>query len=113
MRTRTVQRVSVIVPVEHAQRLLDGVRAAGVALLGDYTDWAWMSGVGEEQFRPLPGARPARGNVGELERVPSVRVEWCIARDAARLHALVAAIRAHHPWQVPAIFIDESTMPLP
>ncbi|MBX3689461.1 hypothetical protein [Dokdonella sp.] len=111
MNLRAVYRVSVVVPVEQMQAVLDGVRATLPLRGGNYADWAFISASGEEQFRPLADARPAQGVIGELERVASQRIEFCIERDAALLSALVEAIRAHHPWQVPAIFVDESHAP--
>ncbi len=111
MELEPVYRVRVIVPGAQAQALLDGVRAEVTLAQGAYADWAFVSAVGEEQFRPLPGAVPARGQVGALERVASVCVEFCLARDAQLLQRLVAVICAHHPWQVPAIGIDESLRP--
>lgn len=108
---RTVYRVSVVVPVEQVQAVLDGVHAAAVPRMGNYADWAFIGAIGEEQFRPLPGAQPAQGAIGELTQVPSRRIEFCIEHNAAMLTALVDAIRAHHPWQEPAIFVDETRAP--
>jgi len=62
----------------------------------------------------LPGTMPTQGEVGELTRAPSVRVEFCIARDPERLRRVIEhGIRPGHPWEIPAIFIDESQLPLP
>ena len=109
-----VYRVSVWVPPEHAQRVLDGICAIDELRIGDYDRVAWIAAAGTEQFRPLAGAKPALGEVGELERGDSVRIEFCIARDAERLQRVIdLGIRPHHPWQVPAIFVDESLLPLP
>ena len=57
----------------------------------------------------LPGAKPTSGKVGTVERVPTVRVEFAIARDSIQLARLLATgLRPNHPWQEPAIFIDEA-----
>lgn len=112
MRLLPVYRVTVYVPSEHAQRMIDGVCAVDDLRIGDYAHAAWISAPATEQFRPLEGANPSLGGIGELVRAPSVRIEFCIPRDAARLARLVeSGIRAHHPWEVPAIFVDETTMP--
>ena len=114
MQRLPVYRITVFVPADHVQRVIDGVRAVDELRIGDYAQVAWTSAPGNEQFLPLPGAIPTQGAIGELERAASVRVEFCIPRDEARLQRVIEeGIRPHHPWQVPAIFIDESLLPLP
>jgi hypothetical protein len=109
-----VYRISVWVPPTHVQRVLDGICAVDDLRIGDYDRVAWISAAGIEQFRPLAGASPVSGDIGELERGESVRIEFCIPRDAARLQRVIdAGIRPHHPWEIPAIFVDESLLPLP
>ena len=114
MRCLPVYRITVFVPADHVQRVIDGVCAIDELRIGEYAQVVWTSAPGSEQFRPLPGAIPAQGAIGELERNASVRVEFCIPRDAARLQQVIEdGIRPHHPWEVPAIFVDESQLPLP
>lgn len=114
MRLQPVYRVTVFVPPQHLRALQDGICAVDPLQAGDYDRAMWVSAPGEEQFRPLPGAHPAAGVVGALERVPSVRLEFAIPRDAALLERIVAqGIRPHHPWEAPAIFVDEAVLPLP
>ena len=109
-----VYRICVFVPADSVQRVIDGVCAVDDLRIGDYAHVAWTSEEGTEQFRPLDGARPAFGARGELARSASVRVEFCIARDEARLRRVIdLGIRPHHPWEVPAIFVDASLLPLP
>ena len=108
-----VYRICVFVPAGHVQRVIDGVCAVDDLSIGDYAHVAWTSAPGTEQFRPLDGARPTLGARGELTREASVRVEFCIARDEARLRRVIEqGIRPHHPWEVPAIFVDASLLPL-
>ena len=109
-----VYRITVFVPPAHLQALKDGICAADPLRLGHYEHVMWTSALGEEQFRPLPGAVPAQGKVGELECGATVRLEFSIPRDPARLrHVLEQGVYLHHPWEVPAVFVDESLFPLP
>ena len=109
----SVYRVCVFVPPAHARRVIDGVCAIDELRIGDYAHVAWTSATGSEQFRPLDGARPTLGTRGELEHGDSVRIEFCIARDDARLRRIIdEGIRPHHPWEVPAIFVDAVWLPL-
>ena len=114
MRLSPVYRVTVFVPPAHLETLRNGICAVDSLRQGDYEHGMWISAPGIEQFRPLAGAQPAQGRVGELARVETVRVELCIPRDAARLQRLIEqGIRPHHPWEAPAIFVDEALLPLP
>ena len=54
--------------------------------IGDY-DSASFTSAGEGRFRPLDGARPAIGTVGEVETVDEVRIEVVAATGAARPRA--------------------------
>jgi len=106
-------RISVWVPPAHVQRVLDGIAGVDDLRVGHYDRVAWIAAIGTEQFRPLAGAEPSQGRIGELERGDSVCVQVCILRDAERLRRLVdEGIRPHHPWEVPAIFVDETMMPV-
>jgi putative NIF3 family GTP cyclohydrolase 1 type 2 len=60
---------------------------------------------GDGQFLPHAGAIPAVGTVGALERVPEDRIEM-IAPARAR-PAVLAALRASHPYEEPAFDVLE------
>jgi dinuclear metal center YbgI/SA1388 family protein len=94
-----VDKVVVFAPVASA----DGVRAAlheaGAGRIGDY-DSASFSAAGEGRFRPLDGASPAIGRVGDLEVVEEVRIEVVVPRG--RRTAVVRALLAAHPYEEPA-----------
>lgn len=119
-----VYRVTVFVPPYALEALIDGVcavddlRVGRDADDGDHTDRydraLWISAPGREQFRPLPGSDPADGRTCAVARGDTVRIEFCVDRDAARLQRVIDdGIRPHHPWEVPAIFVDETLLPLP
>ncbi|HEY1891159.1 MAG TPA: hypothetical protein VGG63_12170 [Steroidobacteraceae bacterium] len=109
MNLRKIYRVTTFVPPEHLEALLQGIGSQAALQYGKYDQAAWWSAVGVEQFRPLPGAKPTSGQVGTVERVPTGRVEFAIARDPSLLARLLATgLRPNHPWQEPAIFIDEA-----
>jgi hypothetical protein len=89
----------VFVPAAHADRVREAITAAGAGAIGDYDSSTFSSG-GEGRFRPLPGADPAIGSVGNLETVDEVRIESVLAR---RLRGdVVAAMLAAHPYEEPA-----------
>lgn len=109
MRVNPIYRVTTFVPPESLDALLEGIEAQVPLRFGPYDRSAWWSVPGVEQFRPLPGATPTVGTVGSTERVPTVRLEFAIPRDPDLLdRVLTRGLVPSHPWQEPAVFVDES-----
>jgi dinuclear metal center YbgI/SA1388 family protein len=94
-----LDKLVVFVPVAHLERVREAVTAAGAGRLGRYDCCTWST-EGTGTFRPLPGASPAVGQVGELERVAEVRLEAVLPRSARR--TVLAAVHAAHPYETPA-----------
>jgi dinuclear metal center YbgI/SA1388 family protein len=98
------------VPVGAAADLRAALAAAGAGSIGDYTE-ASFSSTGTGRFRPQPGARPAIGRVGDLEEVAEERVECVLPRQLRP--AVLAALRAAHPYEEPAFDVVELAGVLP
>jgi hypothetical protein len=104
---RPAYRITTFVPPEHVEIVLEAVERQAPLVFGPYDRSAWWV-TGTEQFRPLPDATPTVGRAGETERVPTVRLEFAIPRDSDLLRRVVDdGVLASHPWQEPAVFIDE------
>ena len=99
-----LDKLVVFVPTEDADRVLDAVAAEGAGAIGDYDRCAWTT-AGEGTFRPLPGASPTVGAVGEVARVAETRLEVVLPR--ARRSAVVRAMLAAHPYEEPAYDVFE------
>jgi len=94
-----LDKLTTYVPLDHADRLREVLAEAGAGRIGDY-DRASFSTVGEGRFRPLDGANPAIGTVGELEVVPEIRIEVVLPRS--RRSRVVSSLLAAHPYEEPA-----------
>jgi dinuclear metal center YbgI/SA1388 family protein len=99
-----LDKVVVFVPLEAADAVRTAVTEAGAGAIGAY-DSASFTTPGEGRFRPLDGANPAIGRVGEVEVVPEARVEAVYPRPLRR--QVVAALRAAHPYEEPAFDLLE------
>ena len=99
------QVLVVYVPAASTEGLLAALFAAGAGAIGAYRECAWVtSGVG--RFRPLPGATPTLGEVGELVTVQEDRCDLVVPRG--RRDAVIAALRAAHPYEEPAFHLIDS-----
>jgi dinuclear metal center YbgI/SA1388 family protein len=91
-------KLSVFVPQGHEEPVLAALFRFG-GFLGKYGDCSFrVAGTGT--FKPLAGAKPFIGTVGERETVAESRLEVLIRRadQAAAVKALLAA----HPYEEPA-----------
>ena len=91
-----LDKLVVFVPHEHADAVRAALAVAGAGVLGDYDSCTFTS-TGEGRFRPLDGATPTIGRVGEVEVVPEARVETVFARHLRR--DVVAAMKTAHPYE--------------
>jgi len=92
----------VYVPRENAEAVQEAVFEAGAGQIGDYSHCSWsVAGIG--QFLPHEGASPAVGSVGSVEQVAEDRFE--VVAPARARSAVLAAMRAAHPYEEPAFDI--------
>jgi dinuclear metal center YbgI/SA1388 family protein len=94
-----LDKVVVFVPHDAVDGVVDAMASAGAGRLGDYERAAFLS-EGTGTFRPLPGAKPAVGHIGAIERVGETRLE--MVAPPSRVAAVIAALRAAHPYEEPA-----------
>ncbi|MDX8253167.1 NGG1p interacting factor NIF3 [Acinetobacter pittii] len=87
------------VPESHLESTKQAIFSAGAGGIGNYEHCAWqVKGIG--QFKPVNGADPYIGEVGELEQVEEWRVETIVIEENAK--AVAKALKASHPYEEPA-----------
>lgn len=87
------------VPDSHLESTKQAIFSAGAGGIGNYEHCAWqVKGIG--QFKPVKGADPYIGEVGELEQVEEWRVETIVIEENAK--AVAKALKASHPYEEPA-----------
>ncbi|MCG2634040.1 MAG: YqfO family protein [Gammaproteobacteria bacterium] len=92
-------KICVYVPTNHLEAVKAALFAAGAGRMGHYEQCCWQV-VGSGQFKPLPGAQPHLGEVGQLERVEEYRLEMVC--EERLLQAAIRALRQAHPYEEPA-----------
>jgi len=92
-------KVAVFVPIESMAKLANAIFAAGAGNIGNYSHCGWST-EGTGTFKPLEGAKPAIGGKGRHEKVREMRLEAIV--PAARLDAVIAAMKEAHPYEMPA-----------
>lgn len=94
----------VYIPEADLEKVKNAMLDAGGGRIGNYDRCCWQT-KGTGQFRPLAGANPAIGAVGEVERVDEWKVEMVVAPD--KVQAVIAAMKAAHPYETVAYHFTE------
>jgi dinuclear metal center YbgI/SA1388 family protein len=99
-----LDKLVTFVPHADVEAVLDALAGAGAGAIGDYDRCAFrVDGTGT--FRPLRGAQPAIGTVGDVEQVAETRLEMVLPRESRA--QVVAALRAAHPYEEVAFDLYE------
>ena len=91
-----LQKLAVYVPKANTNQVAAALFKAGAGQIGLY-DQASFRSSGQGSFRPLSGANPSIGEVGELERVEEDKLEVVVPRVLAK--AALQAARQVHPYE--------------
>ncbi|MWJ27059.1 NGG1p interacting factor NIF3 [Halomonas sediminis] len=92
-------KVVFFVPEEDAETVKEAVFETGAGRIGNYEACCFQT-PGTGQFRPLPGAEPHIGEIGELEYVKELKVE--LVCEDTLIYTAVAALKLAHPYEEPA-----------
>jgi hypothetical protein len=98
------RKLVVFVPAEALDAVREAVFAAGAGRIGGYERCSWYA-EGTGTFFGGDATSPTVGERGVEERVPELRLETVF--PAERHDAVVAALRAAHPYEEPAFDIYE------
>lgn len=92
-------KIVTYIPEPALEQVKNAMFAAGAGHFGNYECCSWQT-LGEGQFRPLSGANPSIGTVGEISCVSEWKVEMIVAEN--KLYDVVAAYKQAHPYETPA-----------
>ncbi len=89
-------KVVVFVPEENADEIRQALGEAGAGKIGNY-EYCSFSIKGTGRFKPLKGADPAIGEIGDMEEVAEERIEVGCEKD--QVNTIIAAIKKAHPYE--------------
>lgn len=93
-------KLEIFLPESHLEPLVQALRQVDAGHIGQYDSCMSLSPV-TSCWRPLAGASPYLGTVGEVCTQPELKMEVTIRRDA--VDQTLASIRAAHPYEEPVI----------
>lgn len=87
-------------PESHAEKVRLAIGDAGLGQIGNYTHCSFVS-KGTGYFKPTGEASPHIGQIGQLEAVPEVVIEFVCTQE--QLPLLGAILKEHHPYEEVAV----------
>ncbi|MBP6217578.1 MAG: YqfO family protein [Oligoflexales bacterium] len=95
-------KICVYIPETSLEKVKNSMFLAGAGRVENYDSCAWQV-KGEGQFRPLKGAKPFIGQVGQIETVFEYKVEMVCLDEY--LEDVMTAMKKSHPYETPAFDI--------
>jgi len=89
-------KLVVFVPAGYEDRVRQALGDAGLGVIGRYSHCSFAS-PGQGTYRPLPGAQPFQGEIGQLSRAVESRLE--ILAPESLLAAARSCLKETHPYE--------------
>ncbi len=95
-------KLEIFIPASHVDALREALGRVGAGRIGNYDQCCSVVEV-RGYWRPLEGAKPYQGEIGQVETGVECKVEVNCPRELVK--EAVKAIRAVHPYEEPLINI--------
>lgn len=93
-------KLEIFTPPEYVLKIRDELARVGAGVIGDYDHCAAVTPV-RGYFRPVEGAHPFEGAVGEISEVEEYKLEVNCRRELVR--DVIRAVKSVHPYEQPLI----------
>lgn len=100
MQTFTDVKLEIFVPQDHAMQLADALSEIGVGVIGNYDHCVALTPV-RGFFRPMKGANPFEGKVGEINEAAEYKLEVNCKREL--VNDALKVIQRVHPYEQPLV----------
>ncbi|CAM3074345.1 Nif3-like dinuclear metal center hexameric protein [Staphylococcus argensis] len=104
--TTEYYKVQVFIPETDVETFKNQLSQHGLAQEGNY-EACYFQSLGKGQFKPVGDANPTLGEVGEVEHVDEMKVEFMIAPNERQLAQRM--IEKYHPYETPVYDIMHMT----
>lgn len=95
----TMYKYAVHVPVTHKDKVKEALGDAGAGQQGEYSHCSFQT-KGKGSFKPLAGAEPYIGKIGEITNVDEIKIEAIVPES--KLNKTIQNVIAAHPYEEPA-----------
>jgi hypothetical protein len=101
---RKSYKIETYLPFEALDNIRDALYKLGLGKVGNYEDYMSWYEI-NSSWKPIDGANPYLGNVGEIEFAPEYKLEFRCEEDMIEM--AVKAIKDNHPYEEVCINVIE------
>jgi len=94
--TLRIFKYVVFVPEGYEEKIIDAIANAGGGIIGNYSHCSFMTS-GTGTFKPLEGAKPTIGEVGNLEKVSENKIEAIVNENC--INKVIESVKKVHPYE--------------
>lgn len=94
-------KVETFVPTNQADNIIEALNQIGALTIGGNYDHCIFQCKGTGSWRPLDGATPFLGTIGEICYAKEVKLEFTCKKELIR--ETLRTIKKEHPYEVPVI----------
>lgn len=94
-----LMKLAVFVPADHAENVRLAMANAGAGAIGNYEACSFSTS-GQGRFRPLEGAEPFIGDIGDMEQTDEEKIEVVFTQSIK--NKVLKAMLNSHPYEEPA-----------
>ncbi len=87
-------------PKTHVDEIRLAIGDAGIGVIGNYSHCSFVT-EGKGYSKPLTGANPSIGEVGQITEIEEVAIEFVCQND--QLQLLKEVLKTHHPYEEVAV----------
>jgi len=89
-------KIQVFVPKQAVDKVRAAIGQTGANKIGNYSHCTFET-AGKGYFLPLEGANPTIGQVGKIEQVDEVKIEFICPKD--KISEVMESIKSVHPYE--------------
>lgn len=95
--TTKLYKVETFVPESHVENLIDALNEIGALTIGGNYDYCIFQSSGIGSWRPLDGADPFLGTVGEVCEAKEIKIEFTCKSEIIK--EVLNTIKQKHPYE--------------
>lgn len=94
-------KIECFVPEEYVEKIRDALNETGALTVDGNYDYCMAVSKVKGSWRPLPGANPYMGDMGEICEAEEAKIEFTCKKELYK--AAIETIKRLHPYEKPVI----------